>query len=320
MLERELLAEAAEVLAEVAGHGRHARRAPCAETARDLQQLCADRARTCRARDRAKSCDAARIRSTAVLLVTRPRLACRPCSPVSRPSRSTASPRGASPSRSTCARGLPAFTIVGRGDAAVRESRERVHAAMLNSRLRLPAAADHRQPRARAPAQGRPRLRPRDRRAACSRRPSRSRPAALERWAVFGELALGGELRHCRGALAVAEGARRARLDGLIVPRECAREAALVDGSSSPGVTSLREVAAILRGGAAAEPAADAAPRAGAGAGASRRTSPTCAATRHAIRALTIAAAGGHNLLLSGPAGHRQDDARPRGCRRSCRR
>ena len=59
--------------------------------------------------------------------------------------------------------GLPSFAVVGLPDAAVRESRERVRAAIVELRLRLPAAADHRQPRARRPAQGRPRIRPGDR-------------------------------------------------------------------------------------------------------------------------------------------------------------
>ena len=111
-------------------------------------------------------------------------------------------------------------------------------------------------------------------------------------------------MRHCRGVLAVAEGARRAGIEGLIVPRECAREAALVDGVVVAGVTSLR--------GGRRDPArrADAASCPGArGAGARRPgrrapwTCPTCAATPVPIRALTIAAAGAHNLLLSGPPG-----------------
>src|SRR5207245_4779033 len=71
---------------------------------------------------------------------------------------------------------------------------------------------------------------------------------ALSAYAVFGELSLGGELRDSPGALAVAEGARRARLRRLIVPRERAREAALVEGLAVAGVTTLREAAAVLAG------------------------------------------------------------------------
>ena len=198
--------------------------------------------------------------------------------------------------------GLPAFTIVGRGDAAVRESRERVHAALLNSGFAFP---QRRITVNLAPAHLRKIGPGFDLATACGLLAASEQipPEHLERWAVFGELSLGGELRHCRGVLAVAEGTRRAQIAGLIVPRECAREAALVEGLVVAGVTSLREVAAILRGGAVPEPPA-APPAAPAGA---QAADPVDLADVRghapAIRALTIAAAGAHNLLLSGPPG-----------------
>ena len=198
-------------------------------------------------------------------------------------------------------RGLPAFTIVGRGDAAVRESRERVHAALLNSGFEFP---QRRITVNLAPAHLRKVGPGFDLATACGvLAASGQLPLErLERWAVFGELSLGGELRHCRGALAVAEGTRRCGLEGLLVAHECAREAALVDGLSVAGVGTLRAVVAVLRGGeppplprelpgpapATADPDLDLADVRG---------------HPDAIRALTIAAAGGHNLLLSGPPG-----------------
>jgi magnesium chelatase family protein len=194
--------------------------------------------------------------------------------------------------------GLPAFTIVGRGDAAVRESRERVHAALLNSGFAFP---QRRITVNLAPANLRKVGPGFDLATACGvLAASEQIPTGqLDRWAVFGELSLSGELRRCRGVLAVAEGTRRAQIAGLIVPRACAREAALVDGIIVAGVGSLREVAAILRGGSLPElpppgpaPVAPALPDLG-----DVRGHPD------AIRALTIAAAGGHNLLLSGPPG-----------------
>jgi magnesium chelatase family protein len=198
--------------------------------------------------------------------------------------------------------GLPAFTIVGRGDAAVRESRERVHAALLNCGFAFP---QRRITVNLAPAHLRKIGPGFDLATACGLlAASEQIPAsALERWAVFGELGLGGEVRHCRGVLAVAEGTRRAGIDGLVVPRECAREAALVDGLVVAGVSGLEQVAAILRGG----PPPDL-PAAG------RAATDVAAAVEqgdlgdvrghaHAISALTIAAAGAHNLLLSGPPG-----------------
>jgi len=198
--------------------------------------------------------------------------------------------------------GLPAFTIVGRGDAAVRESRERVHTALLNSGFAFP---QRRITVNLAPANLRKVGPGFDLATACGLLAASEQvpPEHLVRWAVFGELSLSGELRHCRGVLAVAEGTKRAQIEGLIVPRECAREAALVEGIVVAGVTSLREVAAILRGGPvpelpAAPPAASTPSRAD--------QLPDLADVRghaSAIRALTVAAAGGHNLLLSGPPG-----------------
>ncbi len=196
-------------------------------------------------------------------------------------------------------RGLPAFTIVGRGDAAVRESRERVQTALINAGFDFP---QRRITVNLAPAHLRKVGPGFDLATACGVLvASEQLPAAeLERWAVFGELSLGGELRHCRGVLSVAEGAREAGIAGLIVPRECAREAALVDGLAVAGVTCLEEVAAILRGEPPPilpRPVARHAERAGDADLADVR------GHSGAIRALTVAAAGAHNLLLSGPPG-----------------
>jgi magnesium chelatase family protein len=198
--------------------------------------------------------------------------------------------------------GLPAFTIVGRGDAAVRESRERVHAALLNCGFAFP---QRRITVNLAPAHLRKVGPGFDLATACGLLAASEQipAAALERWAVFGELGLGGEVRHCRGVLAVAEGTRRAGIEGLVIPRECAREAALVEGLVVAGVRSLEEVAAILRGGRPPElpPAGPAA--AHAAARAEQGDLGDVRGHAHAITALTIAAAGAHNLLLSGPPG-----------------
>src|SRR5205823_9782724 len=76
---------------------------------------------------------------------------------------------------------------------------------------------------------------------------------ALGSCAVFGELSLGGELRDSPGALAVAEGARRAGLTSLIVPHERAREAALIGGLRVAGVESLQMAADVVTGRIAAD-------------------------------------------------------------------
>jgi len=197
--------------------------------------------------------------------------------------------------------GLPAFTIVGRGDASVRESRERVHAALLNSGFAFP---QRRITVNLAPAHLRKVGPGFDLATACGvLAASEQIPSpALEHWAVFGELGLGGEVRRCRGVLAVAEGTRRAGIAGLIVPRDCAREAALVDDVAVAGVSSLQQVAALLRGGMIPElPAL--APDATRVAPAEQPDLADVRGHTAPIRALTIAAAGAHNLLLSGPPG-----------------
>jgi magnesium chelatase family protein len=195
-------------------------------------------------------------------------------------------------------RGLPAFTIVGRGDAAVRESRERVQSALVNAGFDFP---QRRITVNLAPAHL-PKVGPGfDLATACGVLvASEQLPAAqLDRWAVFGELSLGGELRHCRGVLTVAEGTRGAGIEGLIVPRECAREAALVDGLAVAGVARLSDVAAILRGDEPPQLPPPVASEA-------RDEQLDLADVRghsEAVRAITIAAAGAHNVLLSGPPG-----------------
>jgi magnesium chelatase family protein len=196
--------------------------------------------------------------------------------------------------------GLPGFAIVGLGDRAVREARERVHSAVLNSGFEFPG---RRITVNLAPASLRKEGPGFDLAIACGILAASGQlpPAALERTAVFGELALGGEVRACRGALAVAEGVAGAGLTGLVVPARNAREAALVEEVAVHGAEDLAEVAAILRGESAGtvqeEPAASLPTAAGA---------PDLADVRgHGgpLRALTIAAAGGHNLLLAGPPG-----------------
>jgi magnesium chelatase family protein len=198
--------------------------------------------------------------------------------------------------------GLPSFTIVGLADRAVREARERVRAAVLNSGFEFPLK---RLTVNLAPASLRKVGPGFDLAIACGVLAAAGRVPvdALERMAVFGELSLGGDVRPVRGVLAVAEGTARAGLAGLVVPREHAPEAALVDGIRVLGAGGLGEVAAMLSGEAAAEPVAPAAVPATPVAEA--RTIDLADVRGHAgaLEALTIAAAGGHNVLLSGPPG-----------------
>jgi magnesium chelatase family protein len=195
--------------------------------------------------------------------------------------------------------GLPAFTIVGLGDAAVRESRDRIRAAIHNSGFDFPQTritANLAPAFLRKVGPGFDTAIALAVLAASSQVPS----AALSSYAVFGELSLTGELRDSPGVLAVAEGARRAGLRRLIVPRERAREAALVEGLEVVAVPTLKDAADVVMGATPPELPELRLPVRLAIA------EPDLADVRgHAtpLLALEIAAAGGHNLLLEGAPG-----------------
>jgi magnesium chelatase family protein len=197
--------------------------------------------------------------------------------------------------------GLPAFSIVGLGDRAVREARERVAAALHNSGFKFP---DRRVTVNLAPAYVRKTGAGFDLAIACGVLAATDQlpSAAMAETAVLGELSLGGALGPVRGALAVAEGAERGGFRRLLVSPENAAEASLVAGVDIVPVASLGGAVGFLRGEAGPVPAPDvvdaAAPES--------EDVPDLSDVRgHAgpIRALAIAAAGGHNLLLSGPPG-----------------
>jgi magnesium chelatase family protein len=197
--------------------------------------------------------------------------------------------------------GLPSFSVVGLADRSVREARERVRSAIGNQGFEFPA---RRITVNLAPAWLRKVGPGFDLAIAAAILAASAQVGAdeLERWAIFGELSLGGELRGCRGALAVAEGARRAGLRGLILPRDRALEAALVERIEVAGVESLRDVAAVVAG-EATPPLPSPSARRPVDPGLAE---PDLADVRgHAgpLRALEIAAAGGHNLLFEGPPG-----------------
>lgn len=195
--------------------------------------------------------------------------------------------------------GLPSFTIVGLGDAAVRESRDRVRSAIQNSDFEFPQM---RITANLAPAFLRKMGPGFDAALALGvLAASGQAPAdALSKYAVFGELSLSGALRDSPGALAIAEGAKQAGFPRLIVPRERAREAAIVDGVEIVGVSSLRAAADVVTG-AEVPPLPAVGPE---------RSVPLPEPDLIDVRghaapllALQIAAAGGHNLLLEGAPG-----------------
>jgi magnesium chelatase family protein len=118
--------------------------------------------------------------------------------------------------------------------------------------------------------------------------------------AAIGELALDGRLRPVVGVLAAAEGARRAGLARLVCAVESAPEAALA-GVEPIAAVHLAEVVGYLRG--EYEPPAVETPSNGSAAGADVPDLTDVRGQERARRALELAAAGGHNLLLAGPPG-----------------
>jgi magnesium chelatase family protein len=195
------------------------------------------------------------------------------------------------------ANGLPSFTIVGLPEAEVKEAKDRVRAALQTARFEFPARriTVNLAPADLPKESGRFDLPIALGILAASEQLPGHRLAECE---FAGELALTGELRPIRGALAMALSAARARR-AFILPEANAGEASLVEDAAVYPARSLLDVCAHLAGRALLErchrqPAVNG------------RRFPDMKEVKgqlHAKRALEIAAAGGHSLLMVGPPG-----------------
>jgi len=194
--------------------------------------------------------------------------------------------------------GVPSFTLVGLPDAGVREARERVRSALRNGNFP--------EPRGKitvnlAPAAVRKAGVAIDLPLAIAFLALAGVPTSSTRRRIFvGELGLGGEVRPLRGALCLALAAREAGFEEIVLPAANAEEARAVDGIEVTPVRSLAATVAHLLGRPAtaqpAEPPPPAEPLAPGDFSEIRGQAV-------ARRALEIAAAGGHHVLLSGPPG-----------------
>ncbi len=150
--------------------------------------------------------------------------------------------------------GLPAFVIVGLADAAVREARERVRAAIRNCGYEFPS---RRITANLAPADV-PKVGPGlDLALACAVLAASGQlpRARLSTHALFGELALDGEVKASRGTLAVAQATHDAGLQTLVVASSEAHEARLVEEIDVAAVHTLDSAVRVLRGGRGDRPA-----------------------------------------------------------------
>ena len=197
------------------------------------------------------------------------------------------------------ANGASVFVLVGLAAASVKEARERVRSAIRNSDLSFP---QRRLTVNLAPPEMRKEGSSLDLAIAVAILLAHEGKRPPPRSAFLGELALDGSLRHVDGVLVAARWLRSRGYERLFVPRADAEEAALVEGLEVLPSPDLASVVRHVMGGDPLAPQPPAVPLAEASATAEHDLAEVHG-QEEARRALEIAAAGGHHVLMSGPPG-----------------